>query len=146
MASKKFAVYSLADVRAVINNPSVGQCVLSDAGGGKITISYTGDMSSHTTTANGYVVINKMRAKNGTIALELPQNSDADVFMRRWTAYLDNGAAKNFAETTLTVYDNAAARTITAVGVTPQKRPDINYDQTSGTVNYTLLAAEITET
>lgn len=144
--AKQFAIYSLVDTRTVLNHPNVGQCVISDAGGGKIAISYTGDMSSHTTTANGYTVINKTRARNGSISLELPQNSDADLFMRRWISYLDNGSVRNFADSTLTVYDNAVNRTITCVGVTPQKRPDINYDQTSGTVGYTLLAAEITET
>ena len=30
-------------------------------------------------------------------------------------------------------------------GVTPQKYPDVSYDQTAGNITYTLLVAEIVE-
>ena len=45
---EKYSVYSLADVVMTMNNPDVGMCVVSDEGGGRIVISRTGDLSSHT--------------------------------------------------------------------------------------------------
>lgn len=141
MENKGFSVYSLADTKVIINNPNVGMCVISEQGGGRIVISYTGDLSSHTTTATGYVVVNKLRSKAATITMELPQNSPADAYLRKLIKYLTNAATDQFALTEMTLNDTAAKRTITATGLTPQKWPDENYDQTSSTRNYVFLAA-----
>ena len=140
-----YTAYSLADLQSAIYHPDVGQCVLSDAGAGKITISRAGDLSSHTTTADGYVVINKIRSVNGTVTLEIPQNSDADKYLRKWIRYVSSTATANFHRTVMTVYDPAGGILYTFNGVTPQKYPDITYDQTAGNVTYSLLVAEIIE-
>ena len=143
---EKYSVYSLADVVVTINNDNVGQCVISDEGGGRIVIARSGDLSSHTTTATGYVVVNKLRSVAGSVSMELPQNSPADAYMRKLIKWLVNAATDQFATTKMTVNDPAGGKVITLVGVTPQKWPDENYDQTSSTRNYTLLAAEVSET
>lgn len=140
-----FAVYSLLDTRVVLNHPDTGRCVLSDSGGGRVTISHAADLSSHTATARGSVIVNRMKARHGSVALELPQNSAADLFMRRWTSYLESAAPSVFASSTLTILDEAAGRTWVMTGVTPQKWPDVTYDQNTGSVTWTLLAAEIRE-
>ena len=140
-----YTAYSLADLQSAIYHPDVGQCVLSDAGAGKITISRAGDLSSHTTPADGYVVINKIRSVNGTVTLEIPQNSDADKYLRKWIRYVSSTATANFHRTVMTVYDPAGSILYTFNGVTPQKYPDITYDQTAGNVTYSLLVAEIVE-
>jgi len=142
----KFSVYSLADVVVTINNPNVGQCVISEEGGGRVVITRQGDLSSHTVTATGYVVVNKLRSVNGSVALELPQNSPADKYLRKLIKYLTTAATDRFALTKMTLNDPAGGKVTTLVGLTPQKWPDENYDQTSSTRNYTFLAAEISET
>jgi len=139
-----FSVYSLADVVTTFNHPDVGKMVVSDEGGGRITISYAGDLASNTTTATGYVVVNKLVAKNGTVSLEIPQNSDADTFFRKWIKYVKSAPTKKFALATLTVFDSAANRTMSMTGVVPQKEPDEGYDQQSGNRQYNLLFAEMT--
>ena len=78
-----YNVYSLPDVKAVLYHPDVGQANLHSCGVGKITVSHAGDYTSHTTTADGYVVVNRLRSTNGTITIEVPQNSIGDWFMRR---------------------------------------------------------------
>lgn len=143
---EKYSVYSLADVIVTINNPQVGQCVISEEGGGRVVVSRSGDLSNHTVTATGYVVINKLRSVNGTIAFELPQNSPADAYLRKLIKYLTSSATDKFATTKLTINDPAGGKIITSTGLTPQKWPDENYDQTSSTRNYTWLAADISET
>lgn len=142
--NKTFSVYSLPDVVTVFNHPSVGKCVLSNAGGGRITVSYSNDMASVTTTATGYVVINKLVAKNGAISLEIPNNSEADVFMRKFISYIEKSKTSEFALGTLSLTDPAANRTLNFTGVVPQKKPDEGYDQTAGNRQYNLLFAEMT--
>jgi len=141
----KTTVYSLADVRAVMYHQDVGQCVLSAQGMGKISVTSSGDLSSHTATADGYVVVNRLRANHGIITLEVPQNSSADEFLRRWARYLKNAQSYLFALTALNIVDQMGGFTIYCEGVTPQKIPDRVYDQTSGNVSWTLLAANISE-
>ena len=61
-----YNIYSFPDVKAVLNHADVGQCNLHQSGMGKITVSSAGDLSSHTTTADGYVIVNRLRTTNGT--------------------------------------------------------------------------------
>ena len=142
----KYTVYSFVDVRVVIYHPSVGQCVLSSQGLGRIVIARGGDLSSHTATADGYVVVNRLRSENGTITIEVPQNSSADEYLRKWARYLKNVSdSSKFAVTTLNIVDQAGSFTISCEGVTPQKIPDRTYDRESSNLSWTLLAAAITE-
>lgn len=141
----KSTVYSLADVRVVLYHPGVGQCVLSSLGAGKITLSRAGDLFSHTATADGYVVVNRLRSSHSSVTVEVPQNSYADEFLRRWARYLKNADSADFTRSSLTLADAMGGFTVSCEGVTPQKIPDRVYDQTSGIVTWTLLAANISE-
>lgn len=139
------AVYSLADVIVTFKYGSSKLTkVLSDCGSGRISISQAGDIGSHTTTATGYVVINKLRSPSGTCSLEIPVNSEADVFLRGWINYVKSCTNDEFANATLTLSDQMANRVTTLSNVIPQKEPDEAYDQTSGNRQYTLLYAEKT--
>ena len=133
-------------MRVVMYHPSVGQGVLSNQGLGRISIARAGDLSSHTATADGYVIVNRLRSENGTITLEVPQNSSADEYLRKWARYLKNvGDSQKFAQTTLNIVDQAGKITISCEGVTPQKIPDRTYDQASSNLSWTLLAATVSE-
>lgn len=140
---KNFAVYSFADTKVVINHEDVGQKILSDGGNGKITIARTGDMSSHTQTANGYTVVNRLKNDAGTVTIEVAQNSDADQFMQSLISYLKICNSDRFALTTITLNDIAAGKVIQADGATPQKIPDRTYDTTAGMISYAFLSADI---
>ena len=85
-----YNVYSLPDCRTVLYHPDVGTANLHQSGHGKITISSAGDLTSHTATADGYVVVNKLKSTNGTVTLELPQNSLGDWFLRQWANWQKN--------------------------------------------------------
>ena len=143
--SNKFSVYSPPDIGLVMKHRGVGNMVLSDAGTGRISISRTGDLASMTTSATGYVVVNKLVSKNGAISLEIPKNSDADEFLRKWIDYLKKAPTKEFALTTMTLTDPAAGKTLNFTGVVPQRKPDDTYEATSGNLQYNLLYAEETE-
>lgn len=140
-----FSTYSLKDTYTTMNNPDVGKMVLSDFGAGRISWSFAGEMSNNTTSATGYVVINRLVSKNGQISLEVPANSEADLFLRKWIAYLDakSTPTKKYGLTTLVVKDSAMSRTHSFSGVVPQKKPDENYDAVAGNRQYNLLYAEL---
>ena len=141
-----YNVYSLADTKAVLCHPYVGTANLHLCGRGRMVISFSGDMSAHTMTADGTVIINRLKAENGIITLEVPQNSIADEFLRKWCKYLRNTARPDFFHlTTLTITDQAGGFTLVCSGVTPQKIPDRTFDRSSTNLTYTLLAASITE-
>ena len=142
----KTTVYSFSDVKVVLYHQNVGQCVLSSQGMGKIAIAQSGDLSSHTATADGYVVVNRLKSSHGMITIEVPQNSTADEYLRKWARYLKNVSdSGKFALTTLNIVDQAGSFTISCEGVTPQKIPDRTYDRESSNLSWTLLAAAITE-
>ena len=141
-----YNVYSFPDVKAVIYHEDIGQCSLHESGLGKITVSAAGDLSSHTTTADGYVIVNRLKSTNGTITLEVPQNSAADGFLRRWARWARSTASPNrIALGTLTIYDAVAGFTVVCTGVSLQKVPDRTFDRTGTNLTYTLLATTITE-
>ena len=140
-----YSVYSLQDTRTVLRHPNVGTGNLHLCGRGRMVISYSGDQSSHTTTADGYVVVNKLKSDNGTITLEVPQNSIADQFLSKFAAYLRECDSASFCLATLTVTDSASGHNIYMTGVTVQKAPDRTYDRTATNLTYTLLAANVTE-
>ena len=137
-----YNVYSLEDCKVVLEHPYVGRANLHLCGRGKMVVSYTGDMAAHTMTADGSVIINRLKAENGIVTLEVPQNSIADEFLRKWCDYLANTKRPEFFTlTTLTITDNAGGFTILCTGVTPQKRPDRTFDRTSTNLTYSLLCA-----
>ena len=141
-----YNVYSLPDVHSVLYHPDVGTCNLHQCGMGKITVSAAGDLTSHTATADGYVVVNRLKTTNGTVTLEVPQNSVGDAFLRRWAKWARATASPNrIALGTLTITDNVSGFKTTCTGVSLQKVPDRVYDRTGTNVVYTLLATTITE-
>ena len=134
-----YNVYSLPDCRTVLYHPDVGTANLHQCGHGKITISSAGDLTSHTATADGYVVVNKLKSTNGTITLELPQNSLGDWFLRRWANWQKNSQdPARIALGTLTISDAAGKLTVVCTGVTLQKVPDRVFDRTATNLVYTL--------
>ena len=108
-----YNVYSLPDCKSVLYHPDVGTANLHQCGMGKIVVSAAGDLTSHTTTADGYIVVNKLKTTNGTITLEVPQNSIGDDFLRRWARWARSTASPNrIALGTLTIYDAVAGFTV----------------------------------
>ena len=100
----------------------------------------------YTTTADGYVIVNKLRTTNGTVTLEVPQNSVGDDFLRRWARWARSTASPNrIALGTLTIFDAVAGYSVVCTGVSLQKVPDRTFDRTGTNLTYTLLATTITE-
>ena len=140
-----YNVYSYSDCKAVLSHPDIGELPLNDNGMGKIVVSAAGDLTSHTTTADGYIVVNKLKTTNGTITMEVAQNSRLDEFMRKWVGRQKDCASNRTALGTLTIQDTVAGYSVICTGVSIQKKPDRTFDRTGTNLTYTLLATTITE-
>ena len=141
-----YNIYSLPDVKSVLYHPDVGTANLHLCGIGKIVVSAAGYLSSHTATADGYVVVNRLKTTNGTITIEVPQNSLGDDFLRRWARWARNtNSPDRIALGTLTITDSVSGYRTICTGVSLQKAPDRTWDRTATNVSYTLLAATISE-
>ena len=141
-----YNIYSLPDCKTVLAHPDVGTVNLHQCGTGRIVVASAGDLSSHTNTADGYVVVNRLKTTNGTVSIEVPQNSAADGFLRRWAKWAKSTASPNrIALGTLTIQDTAAGFTVVCTGVSLQKVPDRTFDRTGTNLTYALLATTISE-
>ena len=141
-----YNIYSLPDCRTVLYHPDVGTANLHQCGHGKITVFAAGDLTSHTVAADGYIVVNRLKSMNGTITLEIPQNSLGDWFLRRWAKWQKNCQDPSWiALGTLTIQDAAGGFSVVCTGVTMQKVPDRVFDRTGTNLTCTLLATTITE-
>ena len=130
----------------MLYHPDVGTANIHQCGHGKITVSAAGDLTSHTTAADGYVVVNKLKSTNGTIAIEIPQNSIGDWFMRRWINWQKNCQdPSRIALGTLTIQDSAGGFSVVCTGVSLQKAPPRVFDRTATNLVYTLLATTISQ-
>lgn len=148
MANEKqtWRTYSLLDVHVVFSHPDVGTYTITDEGAGRISFAYGDDLGSVTPTANGYVVVNRLRNRHGTVQLEIPQASLADEHLRKWIKYIkrDDIKTERFALGTMTITDDNLGITYNLSGVVPQKDPDETFDKTAGFRTYNMLFADYT--
>lgn len=141
-----YNVYSHPDCQFTLYHPDVGTCYLHAAGIDKVVVSSAGDLTTHTTTADGYVIVNKLKTTNGNVAISVPQNSQSDEFIRRWARWAKKpGNANRVALGTLSIVDAASGFNTVCTGVSLKKVPDRAWDRTATNLTYEFLAATITE-
>ena len=141
-----YNVYSHPDCQFTLYHPDVGTCYLHTAGVDKVVVSAAGDLTNHTTTADGYIVVNKLKTTNGEVAISVPQNSVSDNFIRRWIRYAKNpGNPNRVALGTLSIFDGASGFSTVCTGLSLKKMPDRTWDRTATNITYEFLATTITE-
>jgi len=139
MAAK---VYSFEDHRVVLSHPDVGTMRLSDGGIGRVVVAYSGENSRLTNSADGGVVVNKIKNNSGSINIDILQTSEASAWMKRFVNYLKTAPTKRYALGKL-VITGVDGETTTCTGVVPQKMADISYDAEAQSRSWALLAADV---
>ena len=141
-----YSVYSHPDCQFTLYHPDVGTCYLHSSGVDRVVVSSAGDLTNHTTTADGYTIVNKLKTTNGQIAISVPQNSISDDFIRRWIRWAKKaGNTNRIALGTLSITDSASGFNTICTGVSLKKAPDRTWDRTATNVTYEFLATTITE-
>ena len=113
-------VYGFEDHRVVLSHPDVGSMPLSDGGIGRIVVSYSGENSRLTNSADGGVVVNKMLNNSGSVSVDVMQTSEANDWLEKYVTYLKGAPTNRYALGNLLITDTDG-KAISCVGVVPQK-------------------------
>lgn len=138
-----YTTYSFTDVDLTINHPSLGQFVMTGQGVGTVSVSHANDVTKHELSADGTVMISKIRAKNGTLTLTVQQNSSIHQWLTRWFNYLSNAITSEWASGSMTIRSKSTTETITLTGVSPQKQADRSYQAEGQNINWALMVANV---
>lgn len=136
-------VYSFEDHRVILTHPDVGSFQLSDGGIGRVVVSYSGENSRLTNSADGGVVVNKLKNDSGSVAVDVLQTSDANLWLKKYVNYLKTSPTNRYALGNLLITGNDG-EDISCTGVVPQKMADISYDAEAQNRSWQFLAANVT--
>lgn len=135
--------YSFENTIVTISHPDVGQFTLYGAGLGDIQISRSNEETSHEVSADLSVLVSKSVKKNGTIALNVLQASDANDYMAKLVKYVETASPSVFAQTQISVESNSTGEKWVCTGVSPQKMADVTYGSQGTTKTWNMMAASI---
>lgn len=137
------STYSFGDVVFVIRHPSVGSMTITGKGTGSIAVSYSTDVTQHDIAADGSVMISKIIARNGTVAVSVQQTSEANRWMEKFMNYLRVAPTSEWAEASAVLDCDHTGEHFQMSGISPQKDPDSSFQATGQNVTWNLMAAEI---
>ncbi len=141
----KFSTYSFQDVTCSFQHPAVGAKSSTGAGIGTISIAMASDRTHHEAAADGKIMVSKLIARNGTIAITMQQTSELHKYLIKWYNYIDIAEPSQWALMTLTINSKNLGDTTSCTGVSPQKLADRPYQAQGQNITWNLMAAEITE-
>lgn len=139
------STYSFEDVICTVHNGAGGSFSTQGQGVGSITISMSNDRTQHDVAADGSVMISKIDAENGTIALEVQQTSQVNKDLLDLYNYLSEAPAEEWATTTVTISSKNMGEKTTCTNVSFTKLADKPYQQTGQRVTWNLMAAKIVQ-
>ncbi|KPV60717.1 hypothetical protein QJ48_04090 [Paenibacillus sp. A3] len=137
------STYSFSDVTMVISHPAVGQFVATGAGLGSITTIMTTDRTTHDVSADGSVMVSKIKARNGSHSISVQQTSDLNKWLLKTYNYLETAPTNQWAGMTLLIRSPQMQDLITSTGVSFQKLPDKPYQAQAQQITWNLMAADI---
>lgn len=145
MANYSSTTYSFGDVDCTFMHPGVGVHQVNGEGLGSITVSMAQDKTQHDIAADGTVMVSKIAGENGTISLEIQQTSSFHKWLLGWYNFINLTGGTAWAAASVIIRDKVNGTTITAIDVSPQKRPDKSYQAQGQRVTWSMMAGNITE-
>ena len=135
--------YSFSDVSVTFSHPKVGQHIANGEGIGNLNVSMSNDRTSHDVAADGSVMVSKIRARNGLLAVAIQQTSSLHKWLQKWFNYLEAASTSEWADTTIIIRSPVMGETKTFTGVSPQKQADVPYQAQGQLVTWNLMATDI---
>lgn len=136
-------VYSFGDVTATISHAAKGQKVITGEGVGSITTTMATDRTAHDVSADGRVMVSKIKGRNGSLAIAVQQNSDVNNWLLKLYNHLEGAPANEWAGITIVVRSPSMRDLVTAHGVSFLKLPDKPYQAQGQQITWNLMAADI---
>jgi len=139
------STYAFEDMSVVIRHPAMGQLLLQGEGLGSISFAMANDMTQHDTAADGSVMASKIVSPSGTITIQVQQTSAAARWLRRFINYIKTAPSSQFAQASIIGSSKVMGVTHTCEGVSPQKRPDADYQQAGQQQSFVFMAQQMEE-
>lgn len=141
----KQKTYSFMEITGSIQHSSVGAYTLTGKGTGSISISSTGDKTSHETAVDGATFIMQIPGDAGQISITMQQTSDLHKWLLRWYSYLklDTTDRSEWARTTAVIRSLSDDMTYKAVGISPLNLPTIDYQAQGKNVVWVLMVGSL---
>lgn len=136
--------YSFQDVNLNISHPLAGQYVANAEGTGSIVFAMTAERTVHDVAADGEVMVSKIKAKNGTVAISIQQTSPLHKWLLKLFNRLSSDAthSQDWAAIKIVLRSTNMGELITSTGVAFQKQPDRVYKAQGEQVTWMFMAAE----
>lgn len=137
-------VYSFADVSLTMSHPAVGSFTFTGEGVGSVTVTRANDVTQHDVAADGSVMVTKVIADNGSMAIAIQQTSAGHKWLKKYYNYVRTASTDQWAKASAVLRNPALGETINMSGVSPQKRADAGFQQAGQQVTWNLMAATVT--
>jgi superfamily I DNA and RNA helicase len=138
-----YSTYSFADVTMTISHPALGQYVANGAGIGNINTAMATDRTSHDTSADGSVMVSKIKGRSGSHAIAVQQTSDLNHWLLKLYNYLETAPTNQWAGISIVLRSPTMQDLITSTGVSFQKLPDKPYQAQGQQITWNLLSADV---
>ena len=137
--------YSFQDVNVSISHNLAGQYIANGEGLGSISFNMTTDRTAHDIAADGTVMVSKIKARNGTVAIAIQQTSPLSKWLLKLFNLLSaNGTSpQDWAGIKIVMRSPNMGDLITATGVSFQKQADRSFKAQGEQVTWSLMAADV---
>ena len=135
--------YSFSDVSFSMHHPSIGSYSAIGEGIGDFTVSYANSRTAQDVAADGSVMTSKIKAKHGTVALNILQTSDMEDYLEKWWKYIEVADSSEYTLMTITIQSTTMGINIVCSGVAPEKPADKPFQAQGQRMSWTLMAENI---
>lgn len=135
--------YSFADVSFTMSHLAVGSFTFTGEGVGTITVTMANDVTQHDLAADGSVMVSKILAGNGSIALAIQQTSAGHKWLKKWYNYVKVAPTAEWAKASAVLKNPQLGDQITMSGISPQKRADVGFQAAGQQVTWNMMATTI---
>jgi hypothetical protein len=135
--------YAFEDLAVVFSHPSKGSLTLTGSGIVSATVARANDVTAHDVAADGSVMASKIRARNGTVTLVLQQTSAGANWLRKLNQFLETAASNQWTRGVCSISSKVMRVDIKCTGVSPQKTPDADYQQSGQQVSFAYMCQNI---
>lgn len=138
-----YTTYSFNDIKMVISHPAYPAYTVNGQGIGEVGISWQNDNTAHDVAADGKVMVSKIVANNGSIAITMQQTSQMHQWMKGLFNTLKNAPSQLWAAGRIDISSpDGIGDNIQLTGVSFTKRSDQPFQAQGQMVTWNLMFAK----
>lgn len=137
--------YSFSDASAVFSHDSMGTLTMVGTGVVNVTVAMTGDRTTMDVAADGTVMTSKIRDRRGSVAIQLQQNSKANLTLLKWYNSLEDADSTQWDKITAVIKSPKNGEVYTCKRGAFQKLPEKSYAAQGQTMTWNFLFADVAQ-